>query len=171
MNICKVNLWKILCFTFRSANDENEETQNPWTHCRFSYWAIHIDWIIWNTAEPQTTKMKRPKSHGPTVDFSASAAFWKLNWGHFFNKFIPTSFLNWLYRAKKYFLCHTWRALSTFLNSFLLKFSFCVHGNKLWVVLDPSFIKDWTFYPWVKKSFYTFLRIAIMAKYECSESC
>lgn len=29
-------------------------------------YAILIDWIIWNTAEPHTTKMKSANSHGPT---------------------------------------------------------------------------------------------------------
>lgn len=27
---------------------------------------MRMDWMIWNTAEPHTTKMKRPRSQGPT---------------------------------------------------------------------------------------------------------
>ena len=32
---------------------------------------IHIDWMSWNMADPQTTKMKRPMSQGPTGYFDS----------------------------------------------------------------------------------------------------
>lgn len=35
------------------------------------YMPIRMLWMIWNIAEPQTTKMKSAKSHGPTDTFSS----------------------------------------------------------------------------------------------------
>ena len=34
-------------------------------------------WMIWKTAEPQTTKMNRPRSQGPTGDLLAFLSFQK----------------------------------------------------------------------------------------------
>lgn len=36
------------------------------------HYAIRIDWMIWNMAEPHTTKMNSASSHGPTGYFSSA---------------------------------------------------------------------------------------------------
>lgn len=39
---------------------------------RSLFYAIRIDWMIWNIAEPHTTKMNSASSHGPTGYFSST---------------------------------------------------------------------------------------------------
>lgn len=36
------------------------------------HYAIRIDWMIWNMAEPHTTKMNNASNHGPTGYFSSA---------------------------------------------------------------------------------------------------
>jgi len=63
-----------------------------------TFYPIRILWMIWKTAEPQTTKMKSPINQGATGYFSS---LWRVDFGTF--PLIVTIF--WAFSLATFILC------------------------------------------------------------------